>query len=174
MALVGSPVGKPWGRRLPVSVGAGPVAKTYAEFQAHIATLATDGIGSWSDNMGFLPYTAKAYRITAAAVAGGLYGSSWDTAFALSAGTFCRVIQHGLPSQGVFNAQIASGFEIFVRTTPVSDQILPAITRNGFTSLDSGTPDGRSTRCDEIIYWDGTQAQRMRPVLGLGPTPYTW
>ena len=48
-------------------------------------------------------------------------------------------------------------------------------TRNGFTSLayNDGTPYA-AVYIEEIIYWDGTQAQRMTPRTSGGPTVYTW
>jgi hypothetical protein len=153
-----------------------PAAKTYADFQAHIATLATDGAGSWSADMALLTDANHAYRITAAAAVGSMYGTPWNSAFALNAGTLCRVIQHGLPSAAVFNEQTADGREIFVRTVPVSNRVLPDfVSRNGYTTRNTdGVTETRATQCTELIYWDGTQAQRMQPSLGLGPTPYDW
>lgn len=151
--------------------GGGPAGKTYAEFQAHIAGLATSGSKNWnafSTNWG-------AWRVTAGAPVGSMVGSSWNSSFSGQDGgsTPCRVVQHGLPSQAEFNAQIAAGRMIFLRVVAGDDVGYPSVTRNGYTSS-SGGPDAFADKCSELIYWDGAQAQRMQPALGLGPSPYTW
>lgn len=160
------------GRRVVVG---GSAAKTYAAFQAHIATLATGGAKAW----GALTsgYVDGAYTTTAAAEAGTMRGSPWSNRSVQSnSWAPCRVIQHGLFSNADFLAQIAAGRDIFFRMAVAGDvNEVFAYARNGYTSLGlSGAGPYPVLSCPEIIYWDGTQAQRMQPSLGLGPTPYTW
>ena len=158
----------------PVIGGAsGPAAKTYADFQAHIATLATNGVKPWSGSNWFAVEVNRAYRTTAAAASGFLYGSSWTTWFATdNSGNVCRAVQHGLPSEAEFDAQVAAGREIFIQTGAIAPSTdLTGIARNGYTSLsDFGANPLQITN---LLYWDGTQAQQMNPSTGTGPTPYT-
>ena len=99
-------------------------------------------------------------------------GSSWASVFTGTVeSTPCRVVQHGLPSQAVFNDQIANGRQMFVRISAGTIQPYVGVARNGYTSGSWGE-DTAPDKCDEIIYWDGSQAMRMQPALGLGPTPY--
>ena len=145
---------------------------TYAQFQAHIATLADKGAiawGNWTDN------GVGGYRTTAAAATGAMAGSSWNSSYEYVANSVvARIVQHGLPSQAVFDAQVAAGREIFLRVaTTTPDAAVTGLARNGYTSTSNGAAVLRGL-CTELIYWDGTQAQRMVPSSGTGPTPYTW
>lgn len=153
---------------------AGGGAKTYADFQAHIATLATNGAKSWTSAVN----AAGSFRTTVGAVLGALAGSSWSAQFrraadagSTSTASLTRVVQHGFPSEAVFNSQ--SGLEIFVRFEASSTGPVTGLTRNGYTSYSSADGADRMI-CPMLLYWDGTQAQRMQPSLGLGPVPYTW
>jgi hypothetical protein len=94
------------------------------------------------------------------ASASGAYGSSP-----------CRIIQHGLPSQAEYNAQVAAGREIYFQMVAGSVGPYPALARNGYTS-DAGGSDASPDKCVKIIYWDGAKAQQMDPSTGAGPTPY--
>lgn len=170
MALVGSPIGKPWGRRLPVSVG-GIVGKTYAEFQTQIATLATGGVASWT---GTISANNGARRVTATTLSGGMSGSSWQ-ARTNPAATVARLIQHGVPSQAVIDDQVANGREVYYLSSFIANtNVVTGITRNGFTSQTEDLLGDNGYIVTDLIYWDGTQAQRMNPSAGTGPTVYTW
>lgn len=150
---------------------AAPPAKTYDDFVAHITALATQGSVAWGTNM---PTTSGGYRTTAATAAGEMAGSTWQNVFKGSVAAPCRMIQHGLSDQETFNAQIAAGREVFFRTsTGTNPAIYAGVLRNGYESIESSNFFA-TRKMDEIIYWDGTQAQRMQPYLGLGPEPYTW
>ncbi len=150
-------------------LAAGLQSRTYAEFQAHIATLAPT-----SRPWGF--YTdAGAIRTTAATPVGEMDGSPWLQRMDIGGTRLpapCRIVQHGLPSEAEFYAQIAAGREIFFRLNVNPGGSAAARNRNGFMS--TAGSNVFNTDCPELIYWDGAQAQRMRPSLGLGPTPYTW
>lgn len=146
-------------------------AKTYDDFVAHITGLATQGSVAWGTNM---PTTLGGHRTTAATAAGAMTGSTWQNVYKGFEAAPCRMVQHGLPNQATFNAQIAAGREIFFSISDASDSgSYAGVFRNGYSSVASSTIFA-TRKMDELIYWDGTQAQRMQPFLGLGPTPYTW
>lgn len=163
--LAAAPIGRAAlaGRRL---------GKTYADFQAHIAALATGGVATWGNAVGSGP-TSR--RVTAAAATGAMYNTPWGD-HVYTSDILARVIQHSLPSEAVFNAQVAAGREIFIRTSAGPGLAAAfAVSRNGYTSLafnDGNTYN--STWVEEVIYWDGTQAQQMTPRTQGGPTPYIW
>lgn len=150
------------------------MGKTYAEFQAHIATLATGGSKDWANNPAL---AAGAYRTIAATSPGfaDMYGSVWNS-YVYDNVPPSRLCQHGLPSQAIFNAQTAAGYQIFFRIVSFGDQALfTALNRNGYTSLGL-TPDPSlaSIKCTEIIRWDGSKAWKSNPSIGGAETEYTW
>lgn len=152
--------------------------KTYAQFEAQIATLATSGEIGWDQVFTGGTTPAKAYRTTAAAQTGSMAGSTWGPSASAgyartSATQTCRAIQHALSSEAVFLDQIANGWEIFYRTTASSTQPAPAVTRNGFTSTTSATSSA-CAQITELIRWDGTQAWISNPSTGSAETLYTW
>ncbi len=155
-----------------LAAGAGGAMKTYAEFQAHIAVLANLGFRPWNNATAF---STGGYRTTAAAETGTLLGTSWNDRMGVGV-TTCRVIQHGLPSQLVFNEQVASGRDIFFRVEVLdSVRVFNGINRNGYLSQSySGPTYYPSTRCTEIIRWDGLRAWKSNPSIGSAETPYDW
>lgn len=156
----------------PGVLSAGNQGKTYDDFVAHITALAAGGIRGWATNSAT---SADAYRTTAAAASGTMYGTSW-VSYLFFQFAPCRLIQHGLPSATVFNDQVANGRQVFFRIVDATPQyVFSSLARNGYTSqfLDAGEPSPTVT-CTEIIYWDGTQAWRMNPSSGTGPTSYDW
>lgn len=171
MALVGMSARYPWQPRLPVSVGAsGPVGPAYADFQAHIATLATNGNRAWSGTP-----AAGVWRTTAAAPTGIMAGSSWANYFLIGGVSMCRAVQHGLPSEAEFNAQVAAGREIFFRSVAgVNQSIAASVDRNGYTSQSYTGASTTTASCTELIYWTPSGVFSMNPSAGTGPTPYTW
>ena len=159
------------GRRV-VAGGGAALAKTYADFQAHIATLATNGIAAWG---GTQAAAGKFRTIASPSGALTLNGSSWTSCF-FSGGNAARIVQHGLPSEAEYNRQTTNSLEIYINNVSAGSRVdFPGRARNGYTSTsyNDGT-SYQSLEMTELIYWDGTQAQRMQPSLGLGPTPYTW
>jgi hypothetical protein len=170
MGVVGGRIGRQDGRRaLPVGVWGGSSGPTYAQFQAHIATLATDGAIAWTNSGG---YALGSYRTTATpAPVGDMYGTSWLSEFNRSLSRVSRTVQHGLPSQAVLNAQVSASREIFIKYEAGAFVASPPLNRNGYLSQDSPSA---GTLVTDLIYWDGAQAQRMNPSAGTGPTPYTW
>lgn len=154
-------------------------ADEYQRFKDHIAVLATDGAWGFLTNLASATRAAKAWRVTANgdpySASIGLYGSSWNSSFALNAGNIARAIQHGLPSQAIFDAQIADGREMFVRLAVVSNRTLTALLRNGYQSEGSdGATETRAVQMTELIFNDGSQTWRMTPNTGGGPTAYSF
>lgn len=144
--------------------------KTYVEYQAHIATLATDGSTPWSSNSG---KAGGKWRSTPEALGtANLWGSSWMAHFAYDSST-ARMVQHGVATQPVFDAIQAGGFGVYFEIVDIGVQTtFAALNRNGF--LSAAYTEYSARRCVDLICWDGTQAWRMNPFAGTGPTPYTW
>lgn len=163
------------GRRVVVG-GDAVVVRTYADFQAHIATLgATSRV--WAANAN----ATGAYTTNAAAPTGTLTGSSWGPSSAVgfiasTASSLDRIVQHGMPSQAAFDEQVTNSGLIYLDISAALSAAgaFPAVTRNGFTSSAAGT----NTRRELLVlrYWNFTlgQAEEMQPSLGVGPTVYTW
>lgn len=150
-----------------------PPAKTYADFQAHIATLATGGVQAWTGTG--MPNTSGTFRSTAAAAGGTMLGSPWMGEYRRNnTDTNCaRVIQHAMPSEAAFNALVAGGFEFCFTQVGVAAANLIALNRNGYLSGALAGPVS-SAQMTSLIYWDGTKAQKMNPFAGTGPTGYNW
>lgn len=149
---------------------AGGATKTYAEFVAHITTLAVQGERGWSAAM-----SAGAWRTTVGAATGAMTGTVWLT-YAFEASALSRAVQHALPSLAEMTSQ--TGKQVFVRLVADASRVaFSGLTRNGFTS--AAFNDGIAhpvILMTELLYWDAAlgMAMRMQPSLGLGPTPYTW
>lgn len=145
--------------------------KTYAEFVAHIDGRANLGFRAWSFSDGL---SAGGYTTTAAAATGTMYGTPWLSNMSV-ASTVCRIVQHGLPTEAAFNAQISGTRKIFFQISAgPSVASFSGLNRNGYSSLSIGGGPFSSNVCAELLYWDGTQAQKMNPSSGAGPTPYDW
>lgn len=149
---------------------AGGAARTYAEFQTHVAALATDGVLSDGIVQNFDTNRRRSYTFPSSPQTGFGEGSSWNSFFGFT--LVSAVLRHGLPSEAEYLAQIASNRTLFIETTGQLGTGVTGATRNGLTTTSSGS--AARARVDQIIYWDGTQAQRMTPFNGGGPTPYSW
>lgn len=150
--------------------------KTYPDFVAHISTLASSGVIAWGAAVS-MEGAPKAYRTTAASPAGNMAGSSWLTNFRSAGANLAapaRIVQHGLPSEGEFNAQVLAGRQIFfaVENGTVGSSF-PSVTRNGFTSTEVLASTGR-VRCRRLIWWAEDQAWECDPYAGTAPQPYNW
>ena len=147
-----------------------PGGASYAAFQAHITALATNGVAGWASGV-----AAGSFRTTAAAATGTMFNTTWGNRV-YTGDTIARRVQHGLPSEAVFNDQVANGRMMFVRFSDGGDLFAAAsINRNGYTS--SAYDDGLgypSVWMEEIIYWDGTSAWRITPRTAGSPTPYVF
>lgn len=153
------------------------VPRTYAEFQAHIATLTASirTVNSTSNTVG-------QFRVTLGSPSGGMIGSSWGPG---SSGGFAqggssslaRIIQHAMPSEDVFNALVAAGSEVCVTIVTVSTPAgaLNSVTRNGYTSTSYAGGAGTANAVSELLLFDLTDGPvRMVPNAGLGPSAYTF
>ena len=153
----------------PIIGRAGGAIKTYPEFVAYITALADRGAVGWGYSDGFV---AGGYITTAATALGSMIGTPWNS-YMSTAVTTCRVVQHGLPSEAVFNTQIAEARTIFFRIAILSNVTsYTGINRNGYLSqsFSSGTAFPRAA-CTEILAWIDGAPMRMQPSLGLGPSP---
>lgn len=161
------------GRRVVVGSPAAAVP-TYAEFQAHIATLAVNGSVAGSYVYNDLPEgTARRFVVTGLASSGAMFGSSWIAAF--GGGALSRVIQHGLPNEATFTDQVSNGREVYVSLTANADYpAFSAVNRNGYTSVPRGAALDEACSCVSLIYWTPGGVFQMNPSTGTGPTPYTW
>lgn len=160
-------------RRAVIATKGGGGGPTYAEFVTHITGLATSGEVLWGDFMDEGSWLATA----SSSPTGTLNGTSWGPAAAggyagAADNAASRAFQHALPSQAVFNDQIASARKLFAKVEFVAPSAKVAVARNGYTSLARSSVQGRIIT--QLLYWDGTQAQQMNPSTGTGPTPYTW
>ena len=151
---------------------AGGVAKTYAEFQAHIATLAVDGAKAWDTAVS----SVGSYRTTVAAATGDVGGSPWLSVFYRSSNnavaSLSRIVQHCFPSEAVFTAQ--SGKEVFIRVLSTTTGGVVGLTRNGYTSYTNPFVAARGTSDLFLFYDDVTGPMQMNPFAGTGPTPYVF
>jgi len=156
----------------PGILAAGLGGKTYAEFQARIATLATSGSASWAG----VNIAAGAWTTAAAAVVGIMYDTPWNSSYEAASSRLARIVQHALPSQAAFDDQVANGYQMFVRIQDAADKInFVSVNRNGYASLsfNDGSPYPART-CTELIRWDGSQAWQSNPSIGGSETLYTW
>jgi len=160
----------------PAILAAGAAAsKTYADWQAHIAAI-SDSIpqDSWFDP------SPGMKRVVLAAGTGAMYGSPWKSFFLASFPSIAaprRIIQHGMPSEATFNAQVSGGREVLLRLSYYGhEQVYTRLNRNGFISSgDDLETLYQAYFCDLVGWWDqATQsALMMNPQAGTGPVPYT-
>lgn len=170
------------GIRLPLAAqprtagGGGPAAKTYADFRAHIATLATAGAINWTDGLSLADGSLQKYRTTSGAFSGDLYGSPEQARCACSGGAIfssvARIVQHSLPDGDLSGA--TAGREVYfeVAREISANPALTGKTINGYSSLSTGAGVVGSGFVTRIIWWNGTGAMTRDPSAGTGPTPY--
>lgn len=152
----------------PGVLAAGVGGRTYDEFVAHITALAMSGTLGWPTES----QSAGKWRTTAGPGTGSMAGSSWLAAFRRLTAATARIVQHGLPSQSVFDQVSAAGSAVFLSIENVASQPTTGVNRNGFAS--SGAPAATANICTELIgWWDG-RAWKMNPNAGTGPEPYDW
>lgn len=170
MAVVGTTIGRPWGRRLPVSVG-GIASRTYADWVTEANRLATGGTNSWTIAGNF---AAGTYQTTAGADSGTMSGSPWSGRI-YGSSSASRIIQHSLQSQADWDTQRSLGQVIVYRQIVATAAAKVAYTRNGFTS-DSDASTLNSRQCDLVIRWDDAlkKAFQSDPSIGGAETEYVW
>lgn len=149
--------------------------KTYAEFVAKVTADAASGTRAWD---AVTALAAGNYITVCAAETGTLTGSSWASVFlgnTTGAPAMCRIVQHGLPSQAAFSAQVAAGRTVYaqvdVGATPTG---YVALSRNGYTSLANATTVG--PRVITVLRWydDTLGPLESNPSTGSAPVPFTW
>ena len=148
---------------------AGPPAKTEADFNAHIATLAVNGAAAWANSA-----TEGRWVTTVGTTSGHMYGSSWSDLYYV-ASTNCRAIQHAMPSLAVFNA-LAVGQQVYFRTVASSHVLIwTGKDRNGYASMseDDGIADS-SLLMNQYIRWDRALGKAFtgNPSVGSAETEY--
>lgn len=160
-----------------VALKARTVGKTYAQYQAYIATLPVLSNKAW----GYSAYglsgpvgTVGNYTTTANTLSRGVMaGTSWFDGSVVGAfdDTNTNVapsIIHGLPSAAEATNQENNGYQIYVRVEIIAATTRGALARNGFTSTAAiGTANRKITK---IIYWNGTVAMEINPSAGTAPT----
>lgn len=152
-----------------------PSGRTYAEFQAHIATLATGGVVSWTATTGSA-YPTGVYRTTSASPTGlSMRGSPWSSIAGGNLSAVGRLVQHSMGSQASFDAIVAVGGEVLIQTTVTGDSnIFTSLNRNGYNSQDSSF-DQTEVRIVRCLYFEPSiGAFETNPSTGTGPTAYVF
>lgn len=157
------------------SNGVGPIAalpaKTYADFVAHIATLAPSS-RTWETNAsisGLFRTTANTNSLAAA----GMNGSSWNSVYDNGSAP-ARIAQHAFKDQPTWEAQRTAGLEMVMQTTAAGVADVVSVLRNGYSSGSATGATGRT--CTRLIRWDQTlsKAFESNPSIGGAETEYTW
>ena len=87
------------------------------------------------------------------------------------------MVQHGLPSESQFNAQVAAGRKIYVERGPATIvPYIPSVNRNGFTSYEAPyEPDAYDVYALTLMAWwdDGLgKPLQANPSIGGAPVDY--
>lgn len=171
----------PFLNSLSITAGVGGGPSTYAEFQALISAMATNGTKTWGSSSDAGGVEVGSWRTTVGSGVGIMYGSPWLGFVMLPAVSpenrrVSRIIQHSMPSSTVFSQQ--SGKDVFFRvagagTRPPED--FPSLSRNGYNSLVASGGAYPSGTVDLVLLWDDAlnTTLAMAPGQGLGPSPYS-
>lgn len=160
------------GRRVVVG-GGSVVVRTYADFQAHIATLAPSS-RAWATNAS-LSGKYRTVANTNSLSSASMYGSPWNAYFGDVAAP-ARVLQHALKDQATWQAQRDGGLEIYFEVQSLAPGFFNAIDRNGYLSLSDFSNTISSRSCTRLIRWDQAlgKAFESNPSIGGAETEYTW
>jgi len=152
---------------------AAPAGKTYADFLAAMTALYPTTT-TWSATG-----VQGTRRVTAAAAAGNMYGTSDQGVYVNGETNVSRLVQHGLPSQAVFNEIVAAGRQVVFSSNPLGIDIGAGETvfgqnRNGYNSMNRDGPQGDLNICENIIWWDEAvkKAYYRNPRNGTAPMEY--
>lgn len=161
-------------------VPAASSSRTYAQFVANVTAKTPNVEAGWQqvfNNAGLIRVYANNNTLTTER----MDGSPWTTVDVYNAGTShtCRVMQHALPSEAVFNQQRANSAVMLVDIYwPIQVAAMGGLSRNGYTSqnLLPAEEDYNASRMTLCAYWDFAQgaAFQMNPSAGTGPVPYVW
>jgi hypothetical protein len=162
---------------MPAPMLLGASKDPYEAFVAHITAKATGGPVSWISGLSVQGKGAGKYIVTASEVfsggSGTMFGSPWGSYFSPSSppGRLCN---HGFPTSAWPGDQLTAArkiyFEIALGSVVSS---FTGLDRNGFPSASLSEPDIQSYWMTDLIYWDGTAAQRVNPQSEAGPILYT-
>ena len=154
----------------PGILAAGAGVSPYDAFVAYITAQATGGATVWATNQA---PNAGAYITTASAALGGvMVATSWNGSFRATAAAPCRILQHALASEAIFNDQCAAERKIFYRLTAGASRAnFVGVNRNGYASQSSSDGFTYGSRfCTELIRWDGERAWKSNPSIGGAET----
>lgn len=160
--------------RLISRAAAAPSGPTYEDFVAYVDSLSPI-VSAWDAQA----TAASSYRkTTAAAETGTMVGSPWipssPNGYRSGSGITCRVVQHSLPSQEVFNDQIANGRVIAFKISggPNGSGPVSGVNRNGYSSASNSATEA-CRACTEILYYYQGQVWKVDPVAGTAPTVFS-
>lgn len=147
--------------------------KTQAQFVAYIEARTATFRSANATNT-----TPGLFRVVAVSPIGNMIGSSWLSVFTQGGSSYLgRVMQHGLPSEAMLNALVASGVQVLMNIVNVASSTgaLPSVNRNGYASTAYAGGSVVVNACDELLYFDPAEGpMKMNPRLGLGPDPFDW
>jgi hypothetical protein len=151
---------------------------SYAAFVAAITAKAVNGSRP-AGSPAYAGSGTQKFQHTLTADGGTMAGSPWMSRFGISGGNpgvVQRFVRHCFPNQAAFEAYLAAGRMVYFQVQPGADSAEfdpPGINRNGYSSLNFASEDGTAV-CTDFIYYDNVAGpQRMNPLAGAGPTPYT-
>ena len=161
--------------RTGVKAGPGaPAGKTYADWVAHVSSV-TATTRSWD---GYQSHASSGLnRVTCGAVDATkrMYGSIWGALAAFFSFTPSAAVQHGLPSQAVYNEQCANSRPILYYAQydgGFSGAACQSVDRNGYQSIaDPATPTIYLT---EVSWWDASlgRPRTCNPYFSGAVTDY--
>lgn len=150
-----------------------PSGGAYSRWAEHVdAQISTQVM--WGGNVPF-SYNGP-FKVTASALIGNMYGTSWQGSFSRSYTTVARAIQHGLPDAATVNAVVALGGRLILSQSWLGyAEDFFGLNRNGYESATVfGTPDNQ-VQLGEISWFDPLQSIPMTidPTAGGPAQPYT-
>lgn len=161
--------------------GPPPPQKTEAEFNAHIASLASDGAIGWDVELSLsnTAGTTLKHTTVAAAFVNVMGGSPAGARFAAanSPGSWNRVnriVQHALPEGDLSGATSGRMLYLEIVRPDANTVALASKTVNGYASTAVGAGLVRSAVATRVIWWDGAKAMWRDPSVDGAPAEYTW
>lgn len=150
----------------------------YDAFVQHITARATSGQVGWGGRMDTYYYNNPANVLITAGQTGtgSMIGTTWYGGGVTGSSAIARAVQHGLPSEAEFNAQMVGGLKMFAAIMPNGAQYsFPGLIRNGYSAQSYNTDEPQTGYLlTELVYFSAGQAWRMRPYQASGPAPYSF
>lgn len=152
-----------------------PVGKTYADFNAAIVALATNGTAPWDGFVANNPvgYPKRVRVVASAAPTGEMAGSPYGSWFWTGA-AWARVVQHAMPSLAAVNALMAAGQAVYLEVgAEVQDGATP-LDRNGYLSKSYGPWNDNYANLVDFRWWDdpAKKAWRYNPRTMSAPVEF--